>query len=163
MLGEFAGWCILAIGLVVVAEVAARYLLRNPQVWAMETTQYLQLTFIFLGCGYTLLAGGHLKVELLLTRLSKKSRNVLNTITSILGLACCSVFTIQIWLLALRAFRGHWLSTSVLAVYQFPLYVLMIVGGISLIMGFLNQALLEFGAARRGSGTKPEDKYQLDV
>ncbi|MFC2047610.1 TRAP transporter small permease subunit, partial [Chloroflexota bacterium] len=69
--------------LIVAIEVVMRYLLHHPQVWVVETTEYILVWFTFLGAAWILKKEGHVKVEIITARLSPRVQAVLGIITSI--------------------------------------------------------------------------------
>ena len=65
-------------------EVIRRYLLNSPTVWANELTQMLFGAYIVLAGGYIMAQEGHVNVDILYSRLSRKAQAILDIITSVL-------------------------------------------------------------------------------
>ena len=65
-------------------EVILRYFFNSPTVWANELAQMLFGAYAILAGGYILRTGGHVNVDILYSRLSKKTRAILDIGTSIL-------------------------------------------------------------------------------
>jgi TRAP-type C4-dicarboxylate transport system permease small subunit len=71
--------------LLVLAEVVRRSVLGSSFLWAFEMSSWLLVAFIFLGMAYTLQTGGHVRVQLLTDRLSKRTRECLELIQALCG------------------------------------------------------------------------------
>jgi len=70
-------------------EVIRRYLFNAPTVWANELTQMLFGAYIVLAGGYILAIEGHVNVDILYSRLSRKTQAILDIITSVLFFMFC--------------------------------------------------------------------------
>lgn len=109
-------------------EVVARYLLKRPTIWAMESTQYLFLATTALGGAYVLLHGGHVNVTILYARLSTRTQAIVDAVTSLF-----------FFLFILALFRASWLTTVEAVVHLehsptyweppiYPVYIVMTAG-----------------------------------
>jgi TRAP-type mannitol/chloroaromatic compound transport system permease small subunit len=65
-------------------EVIRRYLLNSPTVWANELSQMLFGAYVVLSGGHILASGGHVNVDILFSRLSRKTQAKLDIFTSFL-------------------------------------------------------------------------------
>jgi TRAP-type C4-dicarboxylate transport system permease small subunit len=63
--------------LVVVANVIGRYIFRQPIVGTVELVQILAVVLVFFVLGYTELKGGHVSVDLLVSRFPRRVRAIL--------------------------------------------------------------------------------------
>jgi TRAP-type mannitol/chloroaromatic compound transport system permease small subunit len=61
----------------VVYQVFRRYVLRAPTIWEFESATYLYGILFMLGAGYTHLQNGHVAIDILEQRLSRRKRAVL--------------------------------------------------------------------------------------
>lgn len=80
---------VIAMMAVVCLEVVMRYILRRPLIWAVETSEYMLVVLTFLAATWILRSEGHVKVDFLYNRLSRKSQAVLGIFSSILGIFVC--------------------------------------------------------------------------
>ena len=62
-------------------EVFRRYVMRNPTIWAWEINSQLMAFMGALAGGYTLLRKGHVSVDIVTSRLSHRTRAVIDIIT----------------------------------------------------------------------------------
>ena len=118
-----AGVAVLAIVALITYDVLMRYFLNEPQLFVDEIASFLQILIIFGGLAYTFRTGGHVRVDLLTTRLSGRARAWLRAFGLALSLA---FLVIVIWTTAqsaLTAYRYGRVSTVML----YPLWLPMLV------------------------------------
>ena len=66
-------------------DVLLRYSLNRPISWMLEITEYTMLYIPFLGAAFVLKEDGHIRIDLVITFLSERSRGWLNVVTSFVG------------------------------------------------------------------------------
>jgi len=66
-------------------DVLLRYSLNRPISWMLEITEYAMLYIPFLGAAFVLKEDGHIRIDLVITFLSERSRGWLNVFTSFVG------------------------------------------------------------------------------
>ncbi|MBW2031085.1 MAG: TRAP transporter small permease [Deltaproteobacteria bacterium] len=71
--------------LVVLAEIVRRTVFGSSFLWTFEISSWLLVGFAFMGMGYTLQSGGHVRVTLLTNRLSEMSRTRLDMALALVG------------------------------------------------------------------------------
>ncbi len=123
----------------VVLEVVMRYFLNRPQVWVVEISEYILVWLTFLGAAWLLKEEGHVKMDLLLTRLNPRMQSLLNLITS--------SWCILIWL-ALTWYSGQvfWhslrdglITQTGLELPRAPIYAIIPIGSFLLFIQFLRR------------------------
>jgi TRAP-type C4-dicarboxylate transport system permease small subunit len=77
----------------VLIEICSRYFFRHPILGTVEITEYCLVWVTFLAAPWVQLRGGNVKVEFLVDRLSRRSRDLLCAITTLLAAAACAVLT----------------------------------------------------------------------
>jgi len=75
-------------------EVVLRYFFNSPTVWANELAQMLFGAYAILAGGYILRTGGHVNVDILYSRLSRKQKAVLDIVTSSLFFLFCGMLLV---------------------------------------------------------------------
>jgi TRAP-type mannitol/chloroaromatic compound transport system permease small subunit len=75
-------------------EVILRYFFNSPTVWANELAQMLFGAYAILAGGYIMRTGGHVNVDILYSRLSKRAKAGLDIFTSILFFLFCGMLLI---------------------------------------------------------------------
>jgi len=88
--GVFVGYWIYAIVVIICIEVVARYGLNAPTTWANHLAQLIFGGFIVMGGAYTLLHGGHTRMDLIYRRLpSDRARAIVDVVTSMFFFLFC--------------------------------------------------------------------------
>ena len=117
-------------------EVIMRYFVGQPQIWVIETVEYILLYTCFLGAAWLLREEGHVRVDVLLNRLNPRNQALLNIITS--GIATI------LWLLLAwytggytwKAFKMGLYTSTILEAPKGPLYSIMPIGSFLLFIQF---------------------------
>ena len=105
--------------------------------WAFEVSTYMMVVVVFLGGGWTLPAGGHVNVDILVNRLSKGKRRVVEIITSLFALFYLTIFTYEAWIFTYEAFSEDIRSSEYLGWPLWPMRSFLVIGGILLWIEFL--------------------------
>lgn len=136
-LAVLAGVLLLGVAGVIGYEVIARYVFNAPTTWTIDIAVYLTLWATFLGAGYTLRAGGHIRMDLYVRRLSQRRRPIVDVAVIVATLSFCALWTWQGIVSVADAIRLREVTLSTLRV---PLWVPLVaipVGGAGLIVAWL--------------------------
>ena len=126
--GLIAGFAILAMTVLIAMDVTLRYGFNAPTKWVDEISLYLMVVAVFIGLSYTLKEKGHIRVEFIVERLSRRVRNWLTVITSITFLVF-TVFLIYLtWGSVLMSFASKLSSRTALDVIIWPFQALIPLG-----------------------------------
>lgn len=79
--------------LLICVHVVMRYFLMRPVLGAIEISELLMVYITFLGAAWLLRKEGHVKMDMVITRLNPKTQAWVNTVTSIVGAVTCIVIT----------------------------------------------------------------------
>jgi len=82
--GSVAKYFVVALVVVTVIDVIARYVLNAPTVWGYETSVMLGGSIIVLGWGYNQLHGAHVRVEVFYTHLSPRGQAIVNVLGALI-------------------------------------------------------------------------------
>jgi len=88
--GPVQGWILFLMMLLVLVDVTTRYVLQNPLSVAEEYGAYMLVAITCMGLAFTWKEGSHVRVELLINRLSPSCRQWLRVFTMLIAL----VFTV---------------------------------------------------------------------
>ena len=83
---------VMAMCLLVTGAVAVRYVFNWPVVWVPEIVGYLMVALVFLALGETMLAGRHIKIDLVVGRLPRRLRNIVELLTLTLSVGVAGFF-----------------------------------------------------------------------
>jgi len=120
-----------------VLDVCLRYLFNRPLPGTYEITEFMMVVTVFFAVAYTQIQKGHVRVELLVSRLPPKAQAVIDSSVSFLSLGLLSLITWQSFIMA-KAQMANELTSTILRVPVFP-FVLVVVFG----CGLLSLVLLE--------------------
>ena len=79
--------------LLVCTEITMRYFMNQPLMWVIDVCTILLVYITFLGSAWLLRADGHVRMELVINRLSKRRGAILNTVTSSISVIVFMVLT----------------------------------------------------------------------
>ena len=83
-MAALAGILLVAAVLIVCTEIIMRYFFLKPQVWSVEVCEYILFALAFLGAPWLLKKGGHVSVDVVTERLSRRAKGYL-------GLFACGI------------------------------------------------------------------------
>lgn len=92
-IGRWVAWAALALVLIQALVVVLRYVFGLGFIWMQESVLYLHAALFMLGAGYCLWLDGHVRVDVLLERLSPSAKAWINLFT---GLALVLPFVVVI-------------------------------------------------------------------
>jgi len=110
--GILGGLGILFSAIVIVQQVAVRYILKQPAIWQIELSIYLLLMTTFVGGAYGLKHGGHVGVDVIVIRLPGRVRTFLELFTSLVGIVFCMIMAWLGWQMWYKAYIFDWHSES---------------------------------------------------
>lgn len=95
-----AAWLFFAIGVMLVYEVASRYLFNAPTIWAEELSRFFQLWAVYGAAAAVLRQGGLIRVTLVTDRIGESGRRVLEILALLFIAAFCAVAVFSGWEIA---------------------------------------------------------------
>ncbi len=107
--------------LMVSYDVLMRYFFDEPQLFVDDLTSFLLVAIIFLGAGPVFYKGGHIRIDLLTSRLKSKTQSRLRVITLSIGIALLGIVIYETMVSTVVAFQ----TGRVSAVMNYPLWIAM--------------------------------------
>ena len=127
-LAFFSGFLVVCLMLVTVYLVGARYIFSKPPPWAIEISEHMLAFYAFLSAAWLLRKGGHVKLDLVVSRLSPNKQVFLNFATSTMGTIVCLI----IFVFSVDTARLYFLeNVQTQTVLNFPSFILISVIAIS--------------------------------
>lgn len=96
-------YLVFAIFVLLLFEMTARYVFAAPTIWATELAEMLFGAYVMLSGGYLLVHKGHVNVDIIYGRFSRRTRAIVDIITSVLFFAFLLVLLKEGWGLAADA------------------------------------------------------------
>lgn len=130
----FATFLMLLLG---VSTVVGRYFFQRPITGSSELIEIGMLLLVFLAVGYTTLERSHVRVTILLFRLSERTQAIWNSLTSFLSLV---IVAMMVWKLGERSWNlllhpGP--MTETLKIPLFPLVLVAVIGCLTMSLELL--------------------------
>ncbi len=155
LLALLAAIIYISIMLLVLTQIGLRYFMGLGISWVLEITEYGLLFMTFLGAAWLLKREGHVKMDIVLTRLKPRTQSLVNIITSILG---AITMLPVVWYgvkVTWHSFQMGYQIESLLLPPEWPILAIIPVGSFLLFMQFLRRA---WEYLKRGEVTRPRIK-----
>ena len=124
------------------ADVLMRYLFNKPIVGSYELIQYMMATAIAMGLAYCAIEKGHVTIDVLLSRLPRRTCAIINSVTGLLSLLIAALITWQSCVYIVKLQQSQ-LVTQVLLIPVYP-FVVIVAFGIAFYFVVLIVHFLEF-------------------
>jgi len=128
ILGKICNVLILLINIFIFYEVIARYIFNSPTIWVTETCQYLLPALCFFGASYCLKSKGHIKVDLFVSILKKRTQNYIYVLVNFASLVFFIVLCWESYLFWREAYDFNFTSGSILDVRLWIPHIVFPVG-----------------------------------
>ena len=156
--GVLAAMLIVAMVLLIILEIVLRTVFATSTLLAHEYTAYFLACLVFLGLAYTLRTEGHIRIGIVLSRLSVRRQAYLNVIGGLIALAFSIYLSMHIWnlfhdSLTLGRLSFH-PSRTPLAIPQF----FLLAGSVLLALQFVAYIVTTTLSLMRPSGGTEEGK-----
>jgi len=81
LVGKVVMYLIFVMMGILLYDTISRTIFGKPNIWAVELTQFFMAAYYLLGGAFTLLVGGHVRMDLFYSRWSKKGKAIADVIT----------------------------------------------------------------------------------
>ena len=102
--GRMMAWVMLALVLLMSANVLLRYLFSVGSVAAQELEWHLMSPIVLIGMAYALLHDGHLRVDLIYVKLPERARLAVNLAASLIGIVFSGLVIYLAWKYVLQSY-----------------------------------------------------------
>ncbi len=152
--GPVQGWILFLLMILVLVDVATRYVLQNPLSIAEEYGAYMLVAITCMGLAFTWREGSHVRVELLVSRLSPAVQQGLRVITILIAFAFTLFMVIASYQFVSFSFMfgtrsGTWIRTPV----AWP-QITLIIGSVLLLFQLIIEIIKAVRAVHWGKGGK---------
>jgi TRAP-type C4-dicarboxylate transport system permease small subunit len=159
--GIFATNICLALMLVItIVDVILRYVVQAPLQWGDTLMQYLMVMMVYLGIGFVLFEGGHIRMTALTDRLAPKAQRAMFVVSSLVGVA---YMVLLVWggtVKAQMSFESHPYDRTT-SWPLFPFQAIIVVGLVIALIASIYFAIKKIRIAR-GIGTENTKLEELD-
>lgn len=126
----------MVVALVITYEIVAREFLSSPTVWAAEFTVFACALLYLIGGAWTLQQDAHVRVDILHSRFSPRTRALVDCLTYFAFLLYISV---MIWATSKYAYESTCLGECTMTPWNPPLWPMKIAMAVSLVLLLLQQ------------------------
>lgn len=155
-LGYLVAMLIFPLCAIMIYEVIMRYIFNMPTAWGFELTTYLYGIHFMLGLGYTLQHNNHVRVEVLVSLLSKRKQVIISLLCHLIlllpvfGMLCYAASDY-----ALTSVMRNERSWSAWGPYLYPYKILMALGFLFFFIQGISSLLKQIQGLRDGENLKP--------
>jgi C4-dicarboxylate transporter, DctQ subunit len=135
-----AGVLLVLITLTVVAGVIARGALARPLGWIIEVSEYVLVYITFLITAWVLRQEGHVKLELVLSKLNPSVQRIMNFCTSVVGAMVCFTLTWFGITFTWDLFQSNYFTPGTLMLPKYIFAAIIPIGSFTLFVQFLRRA-----------------------
>lgn len=133
-------------------EVILRYVFNSPTIWVWDVNVQLLAAITVLGTGYTLLAKGHVSVDILVSRFSPQKRAIIDLSAAVVFFGSVGVIVWQTGIAAWVSLETRELYTSIWQPPIYPLKIMIAVGAFLLFLQGIVKFIRDLAIATQKSG-----------
>ena len=130
-------------------DVIGRYVFNKPIPGTMEMSEVMMAGMVFLSWAYTQRTGGHVRVELFISRYSARARALASFVTLLLALFVFSAIIWQSSVIAMKCLQEQRIL-RIVEIPVSPFYFLVPIGAFFLCLEFIIQLIHLIPQMRRG-------------
>ena len=131
-----------------VAEVFARRAFNAPITGILELSSLGLVLFVFLTLAHCAAKGGHVVLDIIVTRFPKRARGVVNAIIYLLTVGMLGIASWQLWVQAARLQKASQ-TTGLLEIPIYPFLYIAAIGGILVTLVYLVYLLYSVEEVRK--------------
>jgi TRAP-type C4-dicarboxylate transport system permease small subunit len=146
------GFLLFFLSFLITVDVLVRWIFGRPFVGVFETSEVIFLVLTFMAAGLTQQAGRQMRVEILVSRLHGKPKDIVNVFADLLGL---SFFSLLLWEGCsewIDAWNGHFVRRGMIEIPNTIHLGFLVIGSLLLCLNFLRGIL----AGLRRASSAPE-------
>jgi TRAP-type mannitol/chloroaromatic compound transport system permease small subunit len=118
---RLAALAVIALMLTLTFEVVMRYGFNAPTAWSFDVSYFLSSFFVMMGAAYTLKQNGHVRVDLIYSRLQERLRAALDAVLMlVLFVPFWSLLLYAMWPNIMQSFRTA--ERAAVGTWQPPIY-----------------------------------------
>jgi len=149
--------CLLFAPLAVIStyEVFMRYVMNRPTTWVWDVAVHLFALIVVFGAGNTLRQGGHVVMDVMITRLPPGFRLVLNLVAYLFFIFAVGIMVWQSAIFAWRSVEVGERTSTLLGMVVYPLKICIFAG---IVLLWLEGVALFLRDVRSFAGARPETR-----
>ena len=143
-----AGVLLVGAVLIVCFEIWMRYFARRPQVWTVEVCEYILFAIAFLGAPWLLKKGGHVSIDIVVSQMGLKTRNLLGLFSKAMGVLVSAIICGFSMATSWESYVSGVVVIKTLSIPKYYFLLLIALGYFLLLVEFARQFLGHFKELR---------------
>ena len=152
--GKTISFLVIFVLIVIVIETAARYVFNSPTMWVYETAIFLFAGYDILGGGYVLRHHAHVNMDIIHSRLSPRTKAIVDLITSFFFFLFCGLLLWKGIDFAWRSIEALETTTSAWAPAIYPVKIMIPLGALLILLQGLAKFIRDLTFAISGVKTE---------
>jgi len=161
--GRALSYAVLAMFVLVLSEVIRRYFFNAPTVWGNELTQLIFGMYVILSGGHVMRWGGHVNVDILYSRISTRTKAVVDIFTCSLFFLFSGMMLIYGGSLALESLSILERSNSAWEVPLYPWKMMIPIGALLLLLQGIAKVVRDILTVATGTELKPGETGERET
>lgn len=120
-------------------DIILRYFFNKPLTWDIEITEYILFAVAFFGAAWLLKVGGHVRIDVLDTMLSKKGKTYLHLLHSAVGAFVSLVLSLMSFVAAAYSYRDGLKVVKIYTIGKYYFLFIISLGFFLLLVEFIRQ------------------------
>lgn len=141
LLGWLGMFAVLALMILISVDTLLRYVFNNAFRWTYDLSEYLMVGITYLAVAYTELREDHVTIDIILNRVRKKTKLILNIINRFIMLGLFILITYQCWIRTIDSMQVSRASSGPAALPQAPVDIAMFIGCLALCLLLVSKIL----------------------
>ncbi|MEA1946096.1 MAG: TRAP transporter small permease [Thermodesulfobacteriota bacterium] len=133
-------------------DVVMRYFFNRPTGWVLQFSEYILLYIPFLAAAFVLREESHIRIDIVLNRLTGKARSLINMVTSLLSCLVLAILTYYGTYITIDFYQRKVPTLKYLKIPEFLVIMVIPIGCFLFSIQFIRRAYRYYKA----SGTKNE-------
>lgn len=146
--GNVVKFLILAMIGVLVFEAISRNFFNSSHIWSLEITEFINVTYYLLGGAYTLLIGGHVKMDVFYANWSAKKKAIFDIITFVFALTFLVMLIYGGSKSVIYALKYNQVTYSAWAPPVAPIKIIMVIGIVLMLLQNIAEFIKDLAIAR---------------
>ncbi|MFC1955134.1 TRAP transporter small permease [Chloroflexota bacterium] len=121
-------------------DVVSRYVFNRPMSGVIDISEYGLLYILFLGSAWLLSQDKHVKIDILLMRLSNKTQHIVNTFSSLIAAVATLLMAVFGWVITLEAIQAHSVLMKAIIVPKYVIFIIIPIGSMLLTIQCVRRA-----------------------
>lgn len=154
--GILSAIIILAMGFIVFYEIILRWVFNHPTEWVLEYSIYMLIGITFLGSSFVTKIGGHVCVDVIVSRISERTRLKIDFITYFWSIAFTIILVYTSIKMVHQSILQNRVSTSILETPMFITEIPVALGSTLLLLQLIKDAVNKYILIIKSKGNKEE-------